>query len=393
MSSLDSFAKTKLEQLEAKALRRQLAVTERSTAGTAIRTGPDGAQTLISFCCSDYLHLSQNVEVKLAAAAAAQRYGAGAGGSRLITGNHPLYDRLERRLAALKGTEAAVVFGSGYLANIGVIPALIGPGDLILLDELAHNCLFAGARMARADSHTFRHNDTYHAHALLKEHRGNYRHAIILTDGLFSMDGDLAATPDLVALARKHDAWLLIDDAHGIGLLNDGRGSSFVGDGILPADVSLQTGALSKAFGSYGGFLCASQTVVNLIKTRARTLIYSTGLPPASIAASVSALDIFKNNPAFCARPIENARLFARITDLPKPQSPIVPLVLGDPETTLSVSKLLEQEGFLVSAIRPPTVPEGTARLRFTFAAGHREEDICRLAQLVRDQVMPRRVA
>lgn len=393
MSSLDAFARTKLDQLESKALRRRLAVTERGTEGIAVRSGPDGARTLVSFCCSDYLHLSQNQDVKRAAAAATRRYGAGAGGSRLITGNHPLYDRLEHRLANLKGTEAAIVFGSGYLANIGVIPALIGLNDLILIDELAHNCLFAGARMARAKTLTFRHNDADHAYKSLKEHRDNAAHAIILTDGLFSMDGDLATISDLVAIARECDTWLLIDDAHGIGLLNNGRGSSYVGDGSLPADLSLQTGALSKAFGSYGGFLCASQTVISLIKTRARTLIYSTALPPSAIAASLAAIDIFEKDPALCAQPVENAKLFARIAGLPEPQSPIVPLVLGDPETTLAVSQELEREGFLVSAIRPPTVPEGTARLRFTFAAGHQREDIRRLAQFVRDRVMPRRVA
>jgi 8-amino-7-oxononanoate synthase len=192
-------------------------------------------------------------------------------------------------------------------------------------------------------------------------------------------------------LARAHDAWLMSDDAHGIGVLAGGKGSSFIGG--RKADVPLQMGTLSKAIGSYGGYLCASQPVVDFIRTRARTLIYSTGLPPASVAASIAALDLIEADPAFAALPVKKAKAFTRALNLPEAESPIVPILMGDPDKTLAASALLEEEGFLVTAIRPPTVPEGTARLRFTFTAEHEDKDIERLTAIIRDKILIDRAA
>ena len=387
MSSLDAFATAKLAELEARNLRRRLVVTDRRENVRATRNGRE----LISFCCNDYLNLSQHPRVKKAAIEAIETYGTGSGASRLVTGNHPLFAVLEARLTKLKQAEDCVIFGSGYLANLGIVPALVGPGDVIIADELSHSCLLMGTKLSGAEAHIFRHNDLAHLAKLLAAHRGKARHCLILTDGVFSMDGDLAPVREMAALAKAHDAWLMTDDAHGIGVVGEGRGSSFIGG--VKADVPLQMGTLSKAIGSYGGYLCASKAVVDLIRTRARTLIYSTGLPPASVAAAIAALDVIEENPDYAALPVKKAALFARELNLPAPESPIVPLVIGEAEATLKASALLEAEGYLVTGIRPPTVPAGTARLRFTFTAEHKDEDILRLAGLVRDRILPKRAA
>ena len=376
MSSLDAFARAKLDHLESRALRRMLAETDRGTYPLVTR----GGRRLLSFSCNDYLGLSRHPVVKAAAIEAVERHGAGAGASRLVTGNHPLYAALEARLATMKGTEAACVFGSGYLANIGVLGALAGPHDLVLIDELAHACLNTGATLSGATVVRFRHNDIHHVASLLKEHRHAHRHALIVTETVFSMDGDRAPLKALAALGEDHDAWLMSDDAHGFGLKDEV---------VAP----LQMGTLSKAIGSYGGYLCASAPVVDLVETRARSFIYSTALPPASVAAAHAALGLVMDNPELASAPLRKARLFTRLLDLPDAQSPIVPLILGRPEDALAASATLADDGFLVTAIRPPTVPPGTARLRFAFSALHDDGDIQRLAVVLRERVLPKALA
>jgi 8-amino-7-oxononanoate synthase len=375
--SLDQFAAAKLAELERVSLRRRLSESLREHGPRVVHEG----RRLLSFSCNDYLNLTHHPAVKAAAIAAIERYGTGAGASRLVTGNHPLLGELEERLARLKDTEAACVFGSGYLANTGIIPVLAGENDLILIDELAHACLWAGTQLSRARTVAFRHNDAGHAEALLKESRPRARHALVVTDGVFSMDGDLAPIADLTALCTSYDAWLMTDDAHGLGVIGSGRGSAYAA-GARP--VPLQMGTLSKAIGSYGGYFCASKAVIDLIKTRARTLIYSTALPPAMAAAAIAALTIIENEPELCAKPLAKAQAFTSQLCLTTAQSPIVPLILGMPEAAMEASRKLAEEGFLVTPIRPPTVPKGTARLRFAFTAGHPDEEIARLAQAVR---------
>jgi 8-amino-7-oxononanoate synthase len=384
MRSLEAFAQDKLDELKRASLHRRLAETDRSDAIHAVR---DGRQVL-SFCCNDYLGLTHHPAIKQAAVEAIHRYGAGSGASRLVTGNHPLFRDLEARLARLKGTEAACVFGSGYLANMGIIPALLGKGDLVLIDELAHACLWAGARLSRAVVMPFRHSDAVGLEALLQQHRSRHRHALIATDGVFSMDGDLAPLPELSALAAQYDAWLMTDDAHGIGVVGGGRGSTFAHGTAV--EVPLQMGTLSKAIGGYGGYLCASAAVIDLIHNRARTFVYSTGLPPATVAAAIAALDLIAQQPSYVALPLAKARTFTRLVGLPEAQSPIVPLVIGEAEAALEASRILEAEGFLVIAIRPPTVPAGTARLRLTFCAEHPDAEIERLAAVIRGRIMGR---
>jgi 8-amino-7-oxononanoate synthase len=340
----------------------------------------------MSFSCNDYLNLSHHPELKAAAASAIALYGVGAGASRLVTGSHPLFSELEMRLARLKGTEAACVFGSGYLANTGIIPALVGPADLILVDALAHACIMAGAKLSGATVMVFRHNDVDHVHSLLQANRARHCRCMIATDGVFSMDGDLAPLAALAELAEIYDAWLLSDDAHGIGVVGGGRGSGFAQG--APVRVPLQMGTLSKALGSYGGYLCGSRAVIALMKTRARTLIYSTGLPPASVAAAIAALDIVEGDPVFAGLPLAKARRFTRRMQLPDATSPIVPVVIGGSREALDASGRLRDQGFLVVAIRPPTVPEGTARLRIAFTANHPDDEIDRLADAIRSLCM-----
>jgi 8-amino-7-oxononanoate synthase len=384
MRSLDEFAAAKLGELERTSLRRELVETIRVTGIWTLRNG----RRVLSFCCNDYLNLTHHPMVVEAATEALRMYGVGAGASRFVTGNHPLYAELEQRLARLKETQAACVFGSGYLANLGIIPALVGPDDVILIDELAHACLWGGARLSRATVIPFRHADVGHVEALLAELRRRYQRVLIATDGVFSMDGDVAPLHGLAALAQHHEAWLLVDDAHGLGVVGAGRGSNFVQ--ARKAEVPLQMGTLSKALGAYGGYICASSAVVDLLRNRARTLIYSTGLPPAIVAAAIAALDVIEQQPDYAALPLAKAKAFARSAWLPEPQSPIVPVVLGKAEAALAASALLEDNGFLVTAIRPPTVPPGTSRLRLTFTAQHPDEEIERLADIVRTRILAR---
>jgi 8-amino-7-oxononanoate synthase len=375
MTTLDEFAREGLAALDARRLRRTLVETYREDGIWVTRNG----RRLLSFSCNDYLNLTHHPAVKRAAIEAVETYGTGAGASRLVTGNCPLFEQLEARLAAHKHTEAACLFGSGYLANAGIIPVIAGEGDLLVVDELAHSCLWAGSRLSRAKIITFRHNDVAHAREILGRERARHAHALLVTETVYSMDGDVAPLAELADLAKTFDAWLMTDDAHGLGVRDD-----------LPrASADLRMGTLSKALASYGGYVCASEPVINLIKTRARTLVYSTGLAPASAAAALAALDIVESDPALIQRPLARARAFTRACDLPLAQSAIVPIVLGDETTALDAQQLLEREGLLAIAIRPPTVPAGTARLRLAFTAQHSDDDIARLADIVRAQIIP----
>jgi 8-amino-7-oxononanoate synthase len=368
--SLDEFADKKLRSLERRQLTRELATVDRFDGCTIVTDG----QALLSFSCNDYLGLTRDPTVIAASIAATRTYGAGAGASRLITGSHSLYRDLERALAELKHTEDAVVFGSGYLANLGIIPLLARTPDLILVDELAHSCMLAGATLSNATVLAFAHNDPDAVERLLVANRSRHRHCLLLTEGVFSMEGDLAPLPALAALAASHDAWLMTDDAHALGVVGAGRGSSFAH--ATPVDVPLQMGTLSKAAGSYGGYLCTSRSVADLVRNRARSFVYSTGLPPGAVAAATKALAIIRDDPGRVARPIELARKFSAALDLPAAQSAIVSLTIGPNEATLRASRALRRAGFLVAAIRPPTVPDGTARLRFTFSAAHNDEAV-----------------
>jgi 8-amino-7-oxononanoate synthase len=364
MDSLDAFAEEKLAGLQTRTLRRRLTPTARTGGAGLAREG----RALVSFSCNDYLGLAHDPRVKAAAIAAVERYGTGAAASRLITGDHPLLGELEDRLARHKGKPAARVFGSGYLTNLGVTPALVGEGDLVLLDALSHSCMAGGARLSGARTHVFHHNDMDHLEALLSAHRGAARRAMVLSERVFSMDGDRAPTAELNALCAAHDAWLMIDDAHGLGVVED------------PHKAPLEMGTLSKALGSYGGYLCASAPVADLMISRARTFVYTTGLPPAAAGAALAALDILEAEPARRARPLALARRLTAALGVAQAQSAVVAITVGRAERALQLSAALASQGFAVVAIRPPTVPEGTARLRVALSAAHTEAEVDALA-------------
>ena len=371
MRSLDTYAAAKLEALDARALRRTLVETDRGAFPHVVRAG----RRLVSFSCNDYLGFSADPRVKAAAMAATERWGAGAGASRLVTGNHPLHAELEGRLAAMKGSEAACLFGSGYLANIGVLGALAGPGDLVLIDALAHNCLNAGAALSGAAVIRFPTTMPIALGSLLAAHRAAFRHVLVVTETVFSMDGDRAP---LAALARLAERARCLADGRRRARLRPRQPRRYrraAGDGH-PVEGRRQLRRL---------LLRLAAVVVDLLKTRARSLIYSTALPPASVAAAIAALDILAAAPDLAQAPLRKARLFTGLMGLPEAQSAIVPLVLGSAEAALEASARLEEAGFLVVAIRPPTVPAGTARLRFAFCAGHADADIAQLAAALRE--------
>jgi 8-amino-7-oxononanoate synthase len=375
--TLADFAAEKLRDLEARSLRRVLTPTRRLDGAWVER----GGRRLLSFSCNDYLGLTCHPQVRSAAKAAIDAYGPGAGASRLVTGDHPLFLALEARLAGLKGQEAACVFGSGYLANAGIAPTLIGPGDLMLVDELAHACIWAGARLSGAETVSFRHNDVADLEARLEARRGTAGRALVATDGVFSMDGDIAPLDAISAICRRHDAWLLVDDAHGLGVVGGGAGSA----ALFPqARVDLAMGTLSKALGGYGAYVCAAAPVIDLLKTRARTFVYTTGLPPANVAAALASLEIIEREPWRSAAPLARARRFTTALGLPPAQSAVVPILLGEAERALAAAADLEAQGLLAVAIRPPTVPPGTARLRCAFSALHTDAQVDRLAAAVR---------
>ena len=378
MESLDQYAERKVEELSARALKRELFETNRSELMRVEHAGHE----YVSFCCNDYLGLANDQRTIAAAQAAAKKFGVGAGSSRLVTGNHGLYTQLEESLADFKGTSGACIFGSGYLANLGIIPALLGKGDLILIDELAHNCLFAGSSLSGATVKKIKHNSIKAFEDALAAHRHNHEKCMVIVEGVYSMDGDRAPLKELASVSSKYDAWLLCDDAHGFGVSQTGRGSIEMAN-VAPTQIPLQVGTFSKAIGSYGGYLCASKPVIELVRTRVRTLIYSTGLTPSAIAAAIAALDIIRAEPDRVNRPLQLASAFAQNIRGQSWQSQIVPIICFDPKIALTASAQLREDGFLVSAIRAPTVPKGQDRLRISFTSAHTDADVDRFTDAV----------
>jgi 8-amino-7-oxononanoate synthase len=360
----------------------------------------DGGR-VVSFASNDYLGLSAHPAVVAAAQSALTRWGAGAGASRLVTGSRPIHSELERELARWKGTEAAVCFPTGFAANLGVLSTLGGPSVRILSDELNHASIIDGCRLSRSTLAVYRHRDMDHLSELLSEPgtasdtgRGTAAAptpTIVVTDSVFSMDGDVAPLDELVTLCQRHDALLILDEAHSVlgpnlpgaaGRDRDGGGMGGQGRDGMHGRTVVRVGTLSKTLGSLGGFVAASHDIVDLIVNRARSYIFSTAPTPADAAAGLAALRI--------VRSAEGAALMGRLAALidrvaeagfapPGHPSPIIPIVLGSEQAALSASAALLQDGLWVPAIRPPTVPPGTSRLRVTLSAAHTDEDVSRL--------------
>ena len=372
--SLD-WIKAELAALDERRLRRFLRRVG-SPPGPVIRL--EGRE-VINFSSNDYLGLAADRRVIAAAALAAEKFGAGAGSSRLIAGNLALFEDLEAALAAHKGAPAALLFNSGYQANLGLLPALVGPDDTVFSDRLNHASIIDGCRLSRARVQVFEHNDLEHLDRLLAADRSRRR--LIVTESLFSMDGDLAPLPDLVRLAAASGAMIAIDDAHAGGLLGPNGAGGLAHFGLPPDAADAVVGTLGKAFGSAGAFVAGSADLRALLCNRARSFIFTTAPAPAAAGAALEALRVAGEEPWRRERALAlAARLRAGLSAmgycLTASAAAIVPMILGSEAAALAASARLFDRGFLVSAIRPPTVPPGSSRLRITVTAGHTEEQV-----------------
>ncbi len=346
----------------------------------AARTVINGKQSIL-LSSNNYLGLTEHPELKAAARQAVTRWGTGAGGSRLTTGNLRLHEELENTIARFKRTEAAIVFNTGYMANLGAITALAGKNDLILSDELNHASIIDGCRLSRAEIKIFPHKDTRALEKLLQQAQG-YRRRLIVTDGVFSMDGDLAPLPRLVELAEKYRALLMVDDAHATGVLGY-RGAGTADHFNLEGKIHIQMGTLSKAVGSAGGYIAGSRKLIDYLRNKARSFIFSTALPPAVIAAATTAFRVIEENPQIRENLWANARylrsgLKQMGYSILAEESPIIPIFIGDAGKTMKMAEKLFTLGVFAPGIRPPTVPPGTSRIRVTVMATHTREDLDR---------------
>ena len=380
-NKINSYVNKKLKEISRNNQLRKIHDVQRKPKNQITINGKNA----ISFSCNDYLGLSLNRSVIKAAEVATKKFGVGAGASRLVTGNNYLYSLLETKIKKLKKTSACCVFGNGFLANIGVISSLLNKKDLVLIDELSHASTFLGAKLSGSQMIQFKHNNVEDLEKQLYKFRNKYDKCLILTEGVFSMDGDISPQDDISALKKKYSASFMLDDAHGLGVIGDGTGSNSLFK--KKPDIDIYLGTLSKAVGSYGGFICGKKNLINFIINRCRSQIYTTGLPPSVLAASIKSLEIIKSNKSLIKKPLENAIFFSKIVGLETPVSPIVPIVLGDENKTLNLSRYLNRHGYIVGAIRPPTVPKGTSRLRLAFNSSHTKFQIKNLADLIKNKL------
>ena len=352
----------------------------------------DNGREVLSFSSNDYLDLSGDPRLKAAAREAVEQWGCGATASRLMAGNLELHEALEKDLARLAGGEAALLFGSGFLTNLGVITALAGRGDEIFSDRLNHASLIDGARLSRATLHRYRHRDLEHLENLLRRKMPPSRR-LIISDSVFSMDGDQAPVAELAGLARRYGAALVVDEAHAFGVMGEqGGGLCRPLQGELRPDVVV--GTMSKALGGYGGFAICSGDLRRLLINRARSFIYTTGLPPACLGSARAAVGILGSEPDLGRRLLARVRYFRELLlaeglTVPGLASQILPVELGDNRLALRVARQLGREGLVITAVRPPTVPPGTARLRLSVTLAHTTDDLCaaavRIGRVVRE--------
>jgi glycine C-acetyltransferase/8-amino-7-oxononanoate synthase len=359
----------RLEEIKSRGLYRRMRLI----------SGPQGPRVLLDgkpvllLCSNNYLGLADHPRVREAAAEAAMRYGAGCGASRLVSGNMTIHRRLEEQLAEFKRSDACLLFGSGYLANAGVVSALAGEGDVVFSDALNHASIVDGCRLSRAETFVYDHADMDHLEWGLRQAEG--RGSLIVTDGVFSMDGDVAPLAEIVELASRYDTRVMVDEAHATGALGpDGRGS--VAEAGLEDEVDLVVGTLGKALGSYGAYVCCDRNMAKYLVNTARTLIFSTALPPPAVAAAEAALGMLLDQPRRIEKLQRNAvvlrdALAEEGFQVPPSRTQIVPLVVGDAATAVAASQRALEDGVFAQAIRPPTVPDGSSRLRLAVMSSH----------------------
>ncbi len=372
-----------IKDLDTRHLRRQLRIAESPSETTMIIKG----RRFIAMASNNYLGLANHPAVNRAAINAIEQWGVGAGAARLIAGTMTPHHQLEQNLARFKQVEAALTFGTGYTTNLGLIPALIDRDGLILADRYCHASLIEACRLAKATLRVFHHNDVEHLETLLRK-RGKPRPVLVVTEGVFSMDGDLAPLPDLLTLCRQHEATLVIDDAHGTGVMGKNGRGIIEHFGVNPQDV-IQMGTLSKAIGTSGGYLAGTASLKEYLINTAKAFIYTTAQPPAIAAAASAAIRIIQHEPARRERLWHNRNaLHTALTDmgfhLTNTQSPILPIIVKSPERAVEMSQVLYESGIYVPAIRPPTVPKGSSRLRLTVSSEHTQEQLENVVQELR---------
>jgi len=364
-----------IEDLQRKGLLRRLRQIESPSSSRIVVEG----KICLNLSSNNYLGLSTHPKVKEAASQAIQRYGIGTGASALISGHTQLHQELAEKIAQFKGTEAALIFSTGYMANVGTLSALLGEGDLVYVDRLSHASIIDGCRLSKATLRVYPHRDTQSLSRHLK--RANPRTlTLIVTDGAFSMDGDLAPLPDIVELAKQHGAMVMVDDAHATGVLGPtGRGT--IEHFVLEGQIPIQMGTLSKALGAFGAYVAGSKDLITYLINRARSYIYTTALPTPMVAASLAALELLQKEPQIRQQLWDNCSYYKQGIktlgyDTLQSETPIIPLLIGESSLALKVSEQLLAHGVYAPAIRPPTVPQGMARIRTSLMSTHTREDL-----------------
>jgi 8-amino-7-oxononanoate synthase len=372
-----------LTAMEARSLRRRLRVVDEVLTGGRVRVA---GRVLLNLSSNDYLGLAQDPRIINAAQEAALRWGAGAGASRLVVGHLALHEAVETRLADFKGAEAAVIFPTGYMANVGIISALMGPGDVVFSDRLNHASIYDGIKLSGAELQRFPHRDLNRLEQLLQQ-AGGAKRRLIVTDSVFSVDGDLAPLADLVALKARYGAWLMIDEAHATGVLG-ARGAGLAEALGVAGEIDIHMGTFSKALGSQGGYIAGERRLIDYLHNRARSFIYSTALAPPVLGAIDKALEIVVQEPErrlYLSRESEVFRqgLLAAGLDLLGSETQIIPVLVGENDRTLKFAAALKDRGLMAVALRPPTVPPGRARVRFSLSAAHCREDLVQARETI----------
>lgn len=373
-----------LERIKKSGLYRKLNIVE-SAQGTHLEIK---GKTYLSFCSNNYLGLANNPLVIKAVKDAVGKYGWGVGASRLVSGNMRLHEVLEGEISKLKGKEASIVFPTGYMANIGTISSLVSKGDLVICDKLNHASIIDGCRLSGADFRVYPHCDMEKLENILKK-SSKYSRKLIVTDTVFSMDGDIAPLPDIVRIAHKYKAMVMVDEAHGTGVFGK-RGGGVVEHFNLSKKIDIVMGTLSKVVGSLGGYVSGDEDLINFLRNKARPFMYTTALPPAVCAASIAGIKLIQKNPLLRRSLWNNVRYLKKELDLLNfdlipSESPIIPILIGDAKKAVDVSKLLYKKGILIPAIRPPTVPTRSSRLRMTVMSTHTRKDLERLLEVLSD--------
>ncbi len=371
------------QQKETSNLRELKPLTRQDNGRVMLGAGAGTVGPLLDFSSNDYLALSTHPGIIAASRKALEEFGAGSGAARLMSGNLEIHGKLEQKVAQLKDQQAALVFGSGYMANTGIIPALVGRNDVIFTDRLNHASIYDGCRLAGADLVRFHHNDLSHLEELLQKKRG-LGSALIVVESVYSMDGDFCPLKDLVGLKKRYDCLLLVDEAHATGVFGN-KGGGLVEQQGVSQEVDLVMGTFGKALGSYGAYVAASREMISYLINRARSFIYSTALPPAVIGASLAAVEIIQKEPELRLELHRKVELFKStlkkhgVADNPGP-SQIIPIEIGESAKALALAAELRKKGVFATAVRPPTVPQGTARLRFSVTRHLSDNDLVQTA-------------